>query len=203
MKDKIIITATQKFLHKGFKTVTLDHIANELSISKKTIYAHFKNKTELVKECAFNAMRSITNGIDNICLLDQDPIAEIYEIKQFVIKNIGDDQSTPQYQLQKYYPQINNSLRQEYYQKMMNCTKRNLERGIRKGIYREDLNVEFISRLYFMGIQSLNDQVFFPLDQFPAQFLMEEYLEYHLRGIVTTTGLKTLSKFIKDQHKDD
>lgn len=203
MKEKIIEIATQKFLDKGFKSVTLDDIANDLSISKKTIYTHFKNKTELVKDCAFWAMRKITHGIDEICLLNQDPIAEIYEIKKFVIKTIGDDQSTPQYQLQKYYPEISESLKQEYYKKMMACTRRNLERGIENGIYRKNLNVEFIARLYFMTIQGLNDQILFPLKQFSAQFILGEYLEYHLRGIVTSTGLITLNKFIKEQHTDE
>jgi AcrR family transcriptional regulator len=51
MKEKIIQRATDLFLKLGFKSVTMDDIANEMAISKKTIYTHFKNKTDLVKEC--------------------------------------------------------------------------------------------------------------------------------------------------------
>lgn len=203
MKKRIIKIATDKFLKRGFKSVTLDEIANALSISKKTIYTHFKNKTELVRDCAFSAMRDITQGVDEICSQDLDPIVQFYEIKKFVIKSIGDDQSTPQYQLQKYYPEINESLKQEYYEKMMCCTRRNLEKGIEKGLYRKEINVEFIARIYFMGTQGVTDQVLFPLDKFSAHFLMEEYLEYHLRGIVTPSGMTTLNKFIKDQHTNE
>ena len=59
MKTKIIKRATELFLTLGFKSVTMDDIANELGISKKTIYVHFKNKTKLVEEVTFNLFNLI------------------------------------------------------------------------------------------------------------------------------------------------
>ena len=50
MKDKILHKAAEMFLNLGFKSVTMDDIAHELGVSKKTIYTHFSNKTDLVKE---------------------------------------------------------------------------------------------------------------------------------------------------------
>ena len=66
MKERIIHKATDLFLKLGFKSVTMDDIAQELAISKKTIYTHFKNKTELIKECAWFMLDNITTGIDEI-----------------------------------------------------------------------------------------------------------------------------------------
>ena len=51
MKYKILESASNKFILYGFKSITMDDIATTLTISKKTIYEHFKNKTELVEAC--------------------------------------------------------------------------------------------------------------------------------------------------------
>lgn len=203
MKEKIINKATDLFLTLGFKSVTMDDIANELAISKKTIYTHFKNKTALVKECTFFVMENISSGIDAICDLGQDPIEEMFEVKKFIMRQLDDDRSSPQFQLQKYYPEISKQLHQSQFEKMMECTGRNLDRGIQLGLYRQNIDPEFTARLYFVGITGIKDQTLFPPDKFPPNRITDEYLEYHLRGLVTPEGLNTLNKFINEQQSDD
>lgn len=203
MKDKIIQKSTDLFLKLGFKSVTMDDIANEMAISKKTIYTHFKNKTALVKECTCNVLHNITTGIDEICSLEQNPIEELFEIKKFVTGTIEVEQSSPQYQLQKYYPEIFEGIKESHFEKMMECTRKNLRRGIEQGLYRSNLNIDFIARLYFLGIHGIKDQNLFPIEKFSTQFLTEEYLEYHIRGIVTPEGFLTLKKFIKEHQTND
>ncbi len=203
MKEKIIDKATDLFLTLGFKSVTMDDIANELAISKKTIYTHFKNKTALVRECTFFVMENISSGIDAICDLGQDPIEEMFEVKKFIMRRLDDDRSSPQFQLQKYYPEISKQLHQSQFEKMMECTGRNLDRGIQLGLYRQNIDPEFTARLYFVGITGIKDQTLFPPDKFPPNRITDEYLEYHLRGLVTPEGLNTLNKFINEQQSDD
>ena len=70
MKEKILQTAAEMFLNYGFKSVTMDDIAEKMSISKKTIYTHFSNKTKLVEETTYGMFLCITTGIDAICELD-------------------------------------------------------------------------------------------------------------------------------------
>ena len=203
MKEKIIQKSTELFLRLGFKSVTMDDIANEMAISKKTIYTYFKNKTQLVKECTCCVFHSITDGIDEICALEQNPIKELYEIKRFVTGKLEDENSSPQYQLQKYYPEINEKLKETHFEKMMGITRKNLHKGIEMGLYRSNMNVELIARFYFLGIHGIKDQNLFPIEKFPTKFITEEYLEYHLRGIVTKEGFQTLNKFIKDNQSNE
>ncbi|QAA82500.1 TetR/AcrR family transcriptional regulator [Aequorivita sp. H23M31] len=203
MKTKIIQKATSLFLKLGFKSVTMDDIADELAISKKTIYIHFKNKTALVKQCTFSILDRITNGIDKICSLDKNPIDELFEIKKFIMDELRNEESSPQYQLEKYYPEISKSLRQNQFDVMMKCTKRNIVRGIAMGLYRKNLDPEFIARVYFVGITGIRDQNLFPNQQFSTTYIADEYLEYHLRGIVTPQGLLSLNRFIKENQTDD
>ena len=203
MKHKIIQKATALFLKHGFKSVTMDAISDELGISKKTIYLHFKNKTALVKQCTYSIMEQITTGIDAICSLEQNPIDELFEIKKFIMHQLENEQSAPQYQLQKYYPEISKSLHQEQFEKMMECTKRNMVKGINEGLYRKNLNPDFIARLYFVGITGIRDQKIFPVKRYSAKYITDEYLEYHLRGIVTQEGLNSLNRFIKENQSDE
>lgn len=197
MKDKITHKATELFITLGFKSVTMDDIANELGISKKTIYANFSNKTELVKEVTKHLFDTISQGIDCICELDKNPIEELYEIKKFVMLQLKDEKSSPQYQLQKYYPEIHNTLKGKHFEKMHDCTLSNLQRGVAQGLYRDNLDIEFVARIYFIGVNGIKDDTIFPIQKFPKAALFEAYLEYHLRGIVTKEGLQILNKFIK------
>lgn len=201
MKEKILDKATDLFLTLGFKSITMDDLAHEMGISKKTIYAHFENKTKLVEACTMGLFEAISKGIDDICHLQKNPIEELYEIKKFAMRHLKDEKASPQYQLQKYYPRIHNSLRMKQFELMQNCVVDNVKRGIEMGIYRPSLNVNFISRIYFTGVTSIKDHTLFPEDEFPKTQLMDDYLEYHLRGIVTPEGRKILNEIIHSNHE--
>ncbi|MEW2920851.1 TetR/AcrR family transcriptional regulator [Muricauda sp. ANG21] len=201
MREKIIQKATELFLNLGFKSVTMDDLANEMGISKKTIYSHFQNKTELVEESTSNLYCVISGGINEIIAQQKNPIEELYEIKKFVMLHLKDEKSSPQYQLQKYYPKISRTLKQRQYEVMLECVKDNVNRGMEMGIYRDNLNVEFISRIYFSGVSCIKDNELFPVQIFSMPQLMDYYLEYHLRGIVTPKGRKILNSIINSNQE--
>jgi AcrR family transcriptional regulator len=200
MRDKILINAADMFLNYGFKSVTMDDIANKLGISKKTIYLHFDNKTKLVEATTMHMFNTISHGIDCICALKKNPIEELYEIKSFVMLHLKDEKSSPQYQLKKYYPKISATLNKKQFEVMQECVTDNLKNGVEKKLFRQDINIDFISRIYFNSMVSLKDQDLFPLNNFSMFMLMENYLEYHLRGICTPKGLDVLTKIINKNH---
>ena len=196
MREKILLSAADLFLNYGFKSVTMDDIANTLGISKKTIYQHFDNKTKLVEATTMYLFNAISQGIDHICSFEKNPIEEIYDIKRFIMDHLKDEKSSPQYQLQKYYPKIFKTLKSKQFEVMETCVKDNLSRGVGLGLYRDSINIDFIARLYFNASLAIKDRDLFPLKQFSMNMLMEHYLEYHLRGICTTKGIQTLNQFI-------
>jgi AcrR family transcriptional regulator len=201
MREKIINKATDMFLTLGFKSVTMDDLAHEMGISKKTIYTHFENKTKLVETCTIGLFDIISKGIDDICSLQKNPIEELYEIKKFAMMHLKDEKASPQYQLQKYYPKIHQSLRMKQFSLMQNCVIDNVKRGIEQGIYRQGLNIGFVARIYFSGVTSIKDHTLFPVAEFPVTELMDHYLEYHLRGIITPEGRKILNDIIQSNHE--
>ncbi len=201
MKEKILHKATDLFLNFGFKSVTMDDLAQEMGISKKTIYTHFANKTKLVEECTKQLFCSISEGIDHICSLHKNPIEELYEIKRFALLHLKNEKVSPQYQLQKYYPKIHDSIKKKQFNVMQECVVENIKKGINMGIYRDNLNLDFVSRIYFSGVTSIKDHKLFPVTKFPIVSLMDDYLEYHLRGIITPKGRQILNKLINSNQE--
>jgi AcrR family transcriptional regulator len=194
MKYIILETSNELFLNLGFKSVTMDEIAGKLGVSKKTIYKYFANKTELVAAVTDYMFNTVSCGIDDICALKMNPIEEIFSIKRFIMEHLKDEKSSPQYQLQKYYPKIYASLTQKQFHVMQVCVLNNLKKGIENGLYRERIDLEFVSRIYFNGMVGIKNKDLFPLTDYSMNTLMNHYLEYHLRGISTEKGLQELKK---------
>ncbi|MFC5047393.1 TetR/AcrR family transcriptional regulator [Aquimarina hainanensis] len=201
MKEKIIEVAKELFLNFGFKSVTMDDLASEMGISKKTIYAHFPNKTKLVEATTSYIFDQICAGIDSIIEENHEPIEELYHIKSFIMQHLKNEKTSPQYQLQKYYPKLYTQLKSKQFDVTKDCVAENITRGIEKGVYRSNIDPEIISRLYFTCVIGIKDQHMFPTEIFSIPELMENYLEYHIRGIASKKGLEILNNLIKDQQK--
>ena len=197
MREKIISKSEELFLSLGFKSVTMDDIANAMGISKKTIYTHFSNKTALVEVVTFSILDHISEGIDTINAASVNPIEELYDIKLFVMNYFKNERVSPQHQLKKYYPEIFECLKIKQFEKMHSSVENSLKMGMYSGLFRPDIDINFISRLYFNGMTAIRDISIFPESDFDKNYLFESYLEYHLRAIVTNEGLNLLNNFIK------
>jgi|TARA_B110000483_G_scaffold153811_1_gene182779 AcrR family transcriptional regulator len=196
MREKIIKKAEELFLTLGFKSITMDDIANAMGISKKTIYAHFTNKTELVEVVTFEALNQIHLGIDKIRETSTNPIEELYQTKMFVMTYLKNEKVSPQFQLKKYYPKIYDLLNIKQFEKMNSCVMDSLKKGVDTGLFRVEINLEFISRMYFSGMNGIRDITVFPETLFDKHYIFESYLEYHLRAIVTEKGLHLLNNYL-------
>jgi len=194
MKEKILYNATEMFLNIGFKSITMDDIASNAGISKKTIYAHFSNKTELVEAVTLHIFEIVKKGVAIIHAQEQNPIIELFEIKRFVMEHLKDEKSSPQYQLQKYYPKIYNTLKQKQFMLLQELIKENLEKGIAQKLFRENIDIDFTARIYIHGLVGIKDKDIFPLHNYSMDVLSTNHLEYHLRGISTKSGIQELEK---------
>ena len=197
MKETVLLKATEMFMALGFKSVTMDDIATELGISKKTIYQHFANKNDLVEATTNQLFEKITSGIDDICAIGINPIDEFYAIRQF-LANILKDNKSPDFQLRKFFPAIYDTLRIKQFEKLHSCMLNVLRRGVDQGLFRANIDIEFIARIYFTGISGIKDTQVFPEELYTMGSKTGQYLEYHLRAIVTEKGLGKLTKTIAE-----
>lgn len=191
MKDKIIKKATDMFLKLGFKSVTMDDIASEMCISKKTIYKYFSNKEMLIEEGTEVVHQKIHSLMDEVIAQNHNAIAENFQMREMFREMFQSFDQSPAYQLKKHYPEI--------YQKMManeieDCSqmfRQNIEKGIAQGLYRPETDIESAVKFYYTLIFSINENTKMEKD---AYELEGKALEYHSRAIATAEGIIELEK---------
>lgn len=195
MKDKIIAKASELFLKLGFKSVTMDDIAGEMCISKKTIYKYFCNKEVLIVESTSMVHKQVHEIIDTIVAKNYNAIHENFEIREMfcdMFKNNID--SSPIYQLKKHYPEIYHNIMTTEIDLCSQWFKENIEKGIREKLYREDLNKEVYVKFYYTLIFHINENT---VSEKEAQKMELEALEYHTRAMATPEGIIELEKQLK------
>ena len=197
LEKSIVATSTELFLTLGFKSVTMDDIAEEMKISKKTIYTFFTNKEALVQSVVFSMYNYITTNLTQIREKANNPISELYEVKMFIMHQLKGEKTSPQHQLRKYYPNIHNELQKKQFDFMTKSVKKSLTKGLEMKLFRPSIDIDFISRMYFNGMVGIKNVDMFPTEKYSPEQLMENYLDYHLRAIVTEDGMKLLSSYIK------
>ena len=195
MKEKIIAKATDMFLKLGFKSVTMDDIACEMCISKKTIYKFFCNKELLIEEGTAKIQTEIRNKIDEIQSKNYNAIEENFVIKKMFSEMFKSAETSPIYQLKKHYPAIHQGLKQGQVEICGQMFRNNIISGIQQGLYREDINVEVYVKFYYELIFSINENTQFERE---IEILELHALEYHIRAMATEKGLVELQKYLSN-----
>ncbi|CAM1342484.1 TetR/AcrR family transcriptional regulator [Tenacibaculum amylolyticum] len=194
MRDKILAKSGKMFLTLGFKSVTMDDIARELGISKKTLYKYFSNKASLVDACTDTVHNEIEDSIISIKNKNYNAIEEEFAIKATFNEMFKNAKDSPMYQMKKYYPETYNRLMDREACMFEECNCDNLEKGIQQGLYRKDIDIKLIMNFYFTLIFGLFDSELFSKDMKELLEVEYEVLEYHIRAIATEKGLKELEK---------
>ncbi len=198
MKKKIVDQSIQLFLQYGYKSVTMDDIAKHMGVSKKTIYVHFPTKDELVEQSAVNHLDGIIERINIISKQSKDPIIELYQIKKEALNHLSSEKNSPQYQLQKYYPSLYSKLKEKEFSALSGLFSNSILEGIQTGIFRKDIDVDFVVRIFFNGIRGITNIKLFPIEIYKIEDLLLNFSEYHLRALCTHEGIIKLENYKKE-----
>lgn len=179
MKERIIAEARQLFNHYGVKTVRLEDIAQQLGISKKTVYQHFESKEELVRLMLENQLNENLREANAINTNVADPIASALLIWDRLIHYRRTVNPNLLRDIERHYPTVWSlfqTFRTEYINTILVA---NLRSGIEEGIYRTDLDETVMAWLW--ADQSQRET---PYDHSDAA------IKHHfLRGLLTQKGL--------------
>jgi AcrR family transcriptional regulator len=195
MKEKIISKATELFLKLGFKSVTMDDIACEMCISKKTIYKFFCNKEILIAESTEMVHKTIHESIDTIAAKNYNAIKENFEIKKMFKEMFKSGEASPAHQLKKHYPEIYDKVMSREINECNTVFKQNIEKGIQQGLYRENLDIDIYVKFYYNLIFSIHGMT---SSEKESQKLELEALEYHTRAMATPNGIIELEKQLQN-----
>ena len=198
MKEKIIAKATDLFLKLGFKSVTMDDIAGEMCISKKTIYKYFCNKELLIEESTNMVHKEVHQIIDSIVAKNHNAIEENFEIRKMFKEMFKAGDTSPVFQLKKHYPEIYDMVMSREINECNIVFKQNIEKGIQQGLYRKDTPIDTYVDFYYTLIFSINGSV---SSERIANELELQALEYHTRAMATAEGIIELEKQLHNYHQ--
>ncbi|MBP8643315.1 MAG: TetR/AcrR family transcriptional regulator [Bacteroidales bacterium] len=203
VKEQIVNQAMLLFRQMGIRSVTMDMIAEQTGISKRTLYENFSNKDELVEACVMQEIESrkeqakrILEGsshiIETYILFMWDHINRLRGTSPLFIKDI-----------QKLYPQSICKQTNEFNNRMRENTKQFIIMGINDGVFRKEINPDIASILIFEQIKVLHVEGGFeasPLSMFSPAEVFEHISINFIRGISTSKGLE-LVDFYYSKHK--
>ena len=161
-KDHIIKTSTKLFLKNGVKSVTVNRIVKELHTSKRTVYNHFKDKTELLTACLATYHAAVKQENEQIIENADNAIAAMGHLLHRIIKRANVVNPNFFNDILHYYPGLLN----QSYRNTGNFAHKNLEYlaewGIQDGIFQKELDVEITTNTVLTMLKMLKDN-----DQFP------------------------------------
>jgi AcrR family transcriptional regulator len=174
----------------------MDDIAKHLGMSKKTIYAHFADKNELVNiiiELKLNLQKSLI--IDSVALSD-NAVHEVF----FNLTNMKDQLSNLNpilfYDLQKYHPQAWIFFKEFRQKDLFRAIHDNLIRGIAEGFFRKDLKADILTQMRLEQIDLIfNNSSTYTHGKYGLAQVMAELTEHFLYGICTLKGHKLINKY--------
>lgn len=183
------------FLKYGFKSISMDDICQKLRISKKTLYQHVANKSELVKDVIEHRISENQREVSEIRETANDPIEELLLMARMIIKLLLEMSPTTLYDLQKYYHdlwQFIDSMRRDI---LYGVITENLTRGKSQKIYRSDIDIDLIASLYLQMSTFMFDQKAIDATRERKVKLYYEFVKYHIRGIATKKGHDLLNQY--------
>ena len=191
MKEKIVNVAKDMFLKLGFKSITMDDIACEMCISKKTIYKYFSNKELLIEESTQLVHKEVRETIDKIVARNFNAIEENFQIRRMFKEMFKYSETSPVYQLKRHYPEVYQKVVGYQIEICEGCFRNNILKGISEGLYRENIDVENYVKFYYILIFSISENTALEKE---ANNLEHKALEYHTRAMATQAGIIELEK---------
>ncbi len=194
-EGRILQTSAELFMRYGVKSVTMDDIAKELAISKKTIYQFFKDKNEIVHRVAQLRFEEDHHEFDRCMREAKDPVHYLLSISDIIKNKISKTHPTVLYDLRKYHPDV-----WALFKEHRNCSYRAhimqvLEKGVADGLFRKEMNVEILAEMRMSQIELSFDPHVFPPDKYPMGEVHIQLFEHFVFGILTAKGLALMENY--------
>ncbi|MCE1201885.1 MAG: TetR/AcrR family transcriptional regulator [Bacteroidia bacterium] len=196
--NEIIVQALGVFQRYGIKSVSMDDLARHMGMSKKTLYQHFSDKTQLVEDALNLLLESDYCSMKSIEQQNLNAIDEMFALYRHASTTVRNHNPVLEFDLQRYFPQIYKKLRDRTRTQMHEIMLNNLTKGKTEGLYRNNLNENIIAKLFVLRMENLMHTDLVSLEElFSEAFFIETY-RYHLFGILSEAGLQ----FIKTNYPD-
>lgn len=182
------------FYKYGVRSISIDDICRELGMSKKKLYQFVTSKTMLVGKLLELERQNFEVIFDQHNFEGVNAVDILLIVSRDLGERFRDVSPSMTFDLKKYYPEIYNKHVEERIEFIYQKIQINLQKGISQGMYRDDLSIELVARLYIRRLIDLHNPEFFPADQFSFQTLFDVMFDNFIRGIANQNGIDYYEK---------
>lgn len=186
--------ATELFIENGSKTLTMDDIAREFGISKKTLYQKYKNKEALIEEVLDFKLKEIIEKMRKLDTEVENALERIFCRDEQMERAVSSNKSMMIRQLVKYYPAIYHKHMANFSEKFTEVLVKNIEKGRKQGVYREDFNAEINAKLFIQMMMSYDSSPIFEVNKINRHDFNIEVMMLYMNAITTEKGKEVLKK---------
>lgn len=191
-QEKWLKRVEDLFMRYGIKSITMDDVARELGISKKTLYLFVDNKDDLVNRMLERHIQEEKVLCDQMFSVAANAIEEMFFVMETNTQQMKQMKANIVYDLQKYHREGWEKLQDFQRGFLYGLVHANLERGVREGLYRSDFNLDIVAKLHIATTFQLFDEELFPQLTYAKETIFREHLLHYLYGIVSEKGLQLL-----------
>jgi TetR/AcrR family transcriptional regulator, cholesterol catabolism regulator len=190
--DKVLVDILEQvrelFYKYGVRSVSIDDICRDIGISKKKLYQYVKSKNELVEKLLELERGNFEVIFEKYNFEGVNAIDILLIVSRELGERFRDVNPSMTFDLKKYYPEIYHNHIEERIEFIFGKIKINIDKGINQGMYRNDLSVELVARLYIRRLIDLHNPEFFPAEKFSFQTLFDVMFDNFIRGIANEAG---------------
>jgi AcrR family transcriptional regulator len=190
----ILEKTVELFYEFGIRNLNMDDISRSLGISKKTLYQYVKSKEDLIEKLFYYDEMKWTNNFLKIKFKELNAIEILFEVSRMVHEQMGKLNPKLKFELHKYYEPTFNQIMQRKQNQIFEHMSLNIEKGIREGLYRSDLNVELMAGLYVRNLIDMHNKDFCIIENITFDQLFTAMFEHHIRAIATPEGIAYFEK---------
>jgi len=198
-RDELIWRSTAVFMRLGVKSVTMDDLANELGVSKKTLYKHFEDKNGLVNAIIEEKLELDRCSCEREIEQAENAIDAMLRISKNVMENVGAVNPTVFHDLRKHYPSAWEKLSKHKWDYVYSQFKSNIEQGMKEGLYRDNINADIIAKLYVANTDSIMSGDLFPWPEYEFGKVFLQTIRFMIRGLASDQGIEYFKERIKKE----
>jgi AcrR family transcriptional regulator len=192
--DKAVITILQRTRELSatlsLRDITMRQLAERIDVEYEVLKQHFRNKAELVRAALAYEREGFKNIFDTYDFEGTNAIDILMIVSKEVSQRYRQVNPALTTQLKKYYPDLYEEHLQARIDFIFTKITINLTKGINQGMYRQDLSIELVARLYISRLLDIHDPSFFPPERFSFGTLFRVMFEDFVRSIASQEGLK-------------
>ncbi|MBT1687938.1 TetR/AcrR family transcriptional regulator [Dawidia soli] len=197
-REKLLKGATELFMRYGLRSVSMDDIARQLGVSKKTIYQYFTDKDDMVATVVKTHMERQQQQFDEITRVAKDAVDEMVRLSYCLKESMRETNPTVLYDMQKYHPRAWGEWLAFKNKVIRESIVRNLRSGMAEGYFRADLHIDTIANMRLEAVQMGFDQSIFPRDKYSLPDVQVQLFEHFVQGVLTDKG-RTLYQQYKEK----